>query len=205
MPWVIFARASPPDAAIWPGRRVLAFVDAVVWPVWPNKGPTSGSIIGRDLVNFMYLPAVTVPMGILQYDATRREPLTLNVTGRLYDDANAYLGRLLMELHRAGRLVVDTGLHEMGWTREKAMEWFITMEGTSPETARRAVERYMAWPGQALAYKVGELKLIELRERARAKLGARFDIRAFHTQVLGEGSMPLQMLEEKIDAWIASR
>lgn len=123
----------------------------------------------------------------------------------LYDDPNAYLGRLLMELHRAMRLVVDTGLHSQGWSREKAIAYLRENEGTSEEAARRAAERYMAWPGQALAYKVGELKLLELRERARQQLGARFDIRAFHAQVLGDGNLPLAMLESKIDGWIAAQ
>jgi uncharacterized protein (DUF885 family) len=123
----------------------------------------------------------------------------------LYDDPNAYLGRLLMELHRAMRLVVDTGLHSKGWTREQAIAYMRENEGTSEEAARRAAERYMAWPAQALAYKVGELKLLELRERARTQLGAKFDVRTFHTQVLSDGNLPLAMLESKIDAWIASQ
>ncbi|MEW6708125.1 MAG: DUF885 domain-containing protein [Pseudomonadota bacterium] len=123
----------------------------------------------------------------------------------LYDEPNAYLGRLFMELHRALRLVVDTGLHAQGWSREQAIDYLMAMEGSKPDSARRAVERYMAWPGQALAYKVGELKILELRERARARLGPRFDIRAFHTQVLGDGNMPLSMLEAKIDRWIAAQ
>ncbi|MED5618368.1 DUF885 domain-containing protein [Ideonella sp. BN130291] len=123
----------------------------------------------------------------------------------LYDDPNAYLGRLFMELHRALRLVVDTGLHAKGWSREQTIRYLMEMEGSKEDSARRATERYMAWPGQALAYKVGELKIIELREKARARLGERFDIRAFHSQVLGEGSMPLSMLEAKINAWIAAQ
>jgi uncharacterized protein (DUF885 family) len=123
----------------------------------------------------------------------------------LFDDPNAYLGRLQMELHRALRLVVDTGMHDKGWSREKAIAYMREIEGVNDGDARRAIERYMAWPGQALAYKVGELKIIELRERARAKLGARFDIRGFHTQVLDDGCMPLRMLEAKIDAWIAAK
>jgi uncharacterized protein (DUF885 family) len=124
----------------------------------------------------------------------------------LYDnDPAAYLGRLLMELHRGLRLVVDTGLHDMGWTREQTIAFLREKEGSTEDEARRATERYMAWPGQALAYKVGELKILQLRERARQQLGARFDIRAFHTQVLGEGSMPLSMLEAKIDRWIAAQ
>ncbi|MGZ5179899.1 MAG: DUF885 domain-containing protein [Ramlibacter sp.] len=123
----------------------------------------------------------------------------------LYDDPAQYLGRLLMELHRAVRLVVDTGLHDKGWTREQAIAYVRDMEGRDEDSARRAIERYMAWPGQALSYKVGELKILELRERARTALGERFDIRAFHTQVLGEGVMPLQMLEARVDRWIAAQ
>jgi uncharacterized protein (DUF885 family) len=123
----------------------------------------------------------------------------------LYEDPGAYLGRLFMELHRALRLVVDTGMHHQGWSRERAIAYLREKEGSTEDDARRAIERYMAWPGQALAYKVGELKILALRERARARLGARFDIRAFHSQVLGDGSMPLQMLEARIDRWIAAQ
>jgi uncharacterized protein (DUF885 family) len=108
-------------------------------------------------------------------------------------------------LHRALRLVVDTGLHDKGWSREQAIAYLREKEGYTEEEARRAIERYMAWPAQALAYKVGELKILQLRERARQQLGPRFDIRAFHTQVLGEGSMPLKMLEAKIDRWLAAQ
>ncbi|HEY1226115.1 MAG TPA: DUF885 family protein, partial [Ramlibacter sp.] len=123
----------------------------------------------------------------------------------LYDDPAQSRGRLLMELHRAGRRVADTGLHDKGWSREQAIAYVREMEGREESSARRAIERYMAWPGQALSYKVGELKILELRERARSALGPRFDIRSFHTQVLGEGVMPLQMLEKRIDNWIAAR
>jgi uncharacterized protein (DUF885 family) len=123
----------------------------------------------------------------------------------LYEDQPQYLGRLLMELHRAVRLVVDTGLHDKGWTREQAIAYVRETEGRDQDSARRAIERYMAWPGQALSYKVGELKILELRQRARAALGERFDIKGFHTQVLGEGVMPLQMLEARVDRWIAAQ
>jgi uncharacterized protein (DUF885 family) len=123
----------------------------------------------------------------------------------LYEDQPQYLGRLLMELHRAVRLVVDTGLHDKGWTREQAIAYVRETEGRDEDSARRAIERYMAWPGQALSYKVGELKILELRQRARTALGDRFDIRGFHTQVLGEGVMPLRMLEARVDRWIAAQ
>jgi uncharacterized protein (DUF885 family) len=123
----------------------------------------------------------------------------------VYADPQALMGRLFMELHRALRLVVDTGLHDKGWSREQTIAYLRAKEGSTEEAARRATERYMAWVGQALAYKVGELKIIELRERARQALGSRFDIRHFHTQVLADGCMPLALLEAKIDRWIASQ
>jgi uncharacterized protein (DUF885 family) len=120
----------------------------------------------------------------------------------LYDDPAAYLGRLQLELHRAIRLVVDTGLHDKGWSREQTIAYVRATEGSDEDSARRAVERYMALPGQALAYKVGELKIIELREHARRAQGDRFDIRRFHTQVLADGCVPLTMLEAKINGWL---
>ncbi|MBG9388308.1 DUF885 domain-containing protein [Caenimonas aquaedulcis] len=122
----------------------------------------------------------------------------------VYDDPVAQLGRLFMELHRALRLVVDTGLHSKGWSREYTIAYLREKEGSTEDSARRATERYMAWPGQALAYKVGELKILQLRERARQALGPKFDIRRFHSQVLGDGCMPLSMLEARIDRWIAA-
>lgn len=123
----------------------------------------------------------------------------------VYDDDNAYLGRLFGELHRAIRLVVDTGLHSKGWSREMTIRYIMDTEGSTEERARRATERYMAWPGQALSYKVGELKILELRSRAKRGLGDRFDLRAFHDEVLKDGSVPLNVLERKINRWIETR
>jgi uncharacterized protein (DUF885 family) len=107
-----------------------------------------------------------------------------------------------MELHRALRLVIDTGLHELGWTREQTIAYLMDKEGSTEDDARRATERYMAWPGQALAYKTGELKIIELRDKAKARLGSRFDIRDFHMQVLRGGCLPLSMLQARLDEWM---
>ena len=122
----------------------------------------------------------------------------------LYEDPKPWLGRLQLEMLRAIRLVVDSGMHAKGWSREKAIAYSRENDGSSEDEARRAIERYMVWPGQALAYKVGELKILQLRERARTKLGARFDIRAFHTQVLDSGCVPLKLLEAKVDGWLAA-
>jgi uncharacterized protein (DUF885 family) len=121
----------------------------------------------------------------------------------VYDDPYAYLGRLQSELVRAIRLVVDTGLHAKGWSREQTIHYIMTTEGSTEASARRATERYMVWPAQALSYKIGELKIIELRERAQKLLGKKFDIRAFHDEVLGNGPLPLSMLESRMDAWVS--
>ena len=123
----------------------------------------------------------------------------------LYDDPNAYLGHLQDELLRAVRLVTDTGLHAKGWTREQTMKYMMDNEGVSESEARRATERYMAWPGQALAYKIGALKIQALRERARVQLGERFKLKDFYDLVLRDGVLPLSVLETQVDRWIALR
>jgi uncharacterized protein (DUF885 family) len=123
----------------------------------------------------------------------------------LYEDPYQYFGMLSMEMHRAIRLVVDTGLHAKGWTREQASQYSLDHEAASEDDIVAEIERYMAWPGQALSYKVGQLKIRELRARAENALGPRFDIREFHTRVLESGCMPLKLLERKIDRWINAR
>ena len=120
----------------------------------------------------------------------------------LFKDPYMYFGMLSSEIHRAIRLVVDTGLHSKGWTREQAIEYSLNNEARPENEIVREIERYMANPGLALSYKIGQLKLIELRERAAAELGDKFDIREYHNQVLETGCIPLQLLEDKIDAWI---
>ncbi len=123
----------------------------------------------------------------------------------VYEDPYQYLGMLLGEMHRAIRLVVDTGMHAKGWSREQAIAYSLQNEGGSEAGQVQEVERYMAIPGQALSYKIGQLKISELRARAEKKLGAKFDIKEFHTQILDEGSMPLAVLEKKIDRWLATK
>ncbi|MCD6043689.1 MAG: hypothetical protein K0R40_3292, partial [Burkholderiales bacterium] len=120
----------------------------------------------------------------------------------LYDDPIDLLGRYSMELFRAGRLVVDTGLHAKGWPREKAIRYLVDECGSTEGGATVEVLRYMASPGQALGYKIGELTILDLRAKAQASLGARFDIRAFHDVVLAEGSLPLAMLRRRVEGWI---
>ena len=122
----------------------------------------------------------------------------------LYEDPYSDFGRLSMELWRACRLVVDTGLHARGWSREKAT-FYLTANTASNESANlKAIERYMVMPGQATAYKIGMLKILELREKARASLGDKFDIRAFHEVVLSNGAVPLNVLENLVNDWVAA-
>ena len=122
----------------------------------------------------------------------------------LYTDPYQYFGMLGMEMHRAIRLVVDTGLHAKGWSREKAIEYSLNNEAESEASITSEIERYMANPGQALSYKIGQLKIRELRAKAKTALGEKFDIREFHNQVLETGCIPLALLEAKIDTWIGS-
>ena len=123
----------------------------------------------------------------------------------LYEDPIQYFGMLSMEMHRAIRLVVDTGIHSKGWTREQAIQYSLENEAASEESIITEIERYMATPGQALSYKMGQIKIRELRAKAEQELGENFDIRAFHNQILNSGSLPLILLEEKIENWIGEQ
>ncbi|KQC31440.1 DUF885 domain-containing protein [Flagellimonas eckloniae] len=120
----------------------------------------------------------------------------------LYTDPYQLFGMLGAEMHRAVRLVVDTGLHSKGWTREEAIQYSLDNEAESEASITSEIERYMANPGQALSYKIGQLKIIELREKAKNALGDNFDIRQFHNQILETGCVPLALLEDKITNWI---
>ncbi len=123
----------------------------------------------------------------------------------MYKDPYQYLGRLNSEIERAVRLVVDAGIHYKGWSREKAIAYVLDNQPVSAVEAEQRIERYMVIPGQAVSYKIGELKIIELRERAKKKLGNKFDIREFHDEVLKDGCLPLIILERKINSWIQKR
>lgn len=122
----------------------------------------------------------------------------------LYDDPWQEFGRLSMELMRAGRLVTDTGVHALRWSREQATRWLDDNTPSNHGDNVTAIQRYIVTPGQACAYEMGKLKLVELRDRARTKLGGGFDLRRFNDCVLGSGALPLPMLETRIDAWIAT-
>jgi prolyl oligopeptidase len=123
----------------------------------------------------------------------------------LYEDPHDDFGRLSYEMWRAMRLVVDTGIHAKGWTRDRAVEFMLQNSALTRQNVEREVDRYIAWPGQACAYKIGELKIRELRAAAERELGAKFDLRAFHDMILGEGAIPLPLLEARAKAWIKAR
>ena len=123
----------------------------------------------------------------------------------LYRDPYSRFGQLSYEMWRAIRLVLDTGIHEMGWSREQAIAYFAANSAKSRQEIEAEVDRYIVWPGQALTYKSGELELKALREYAQRELGARFDVRAFHDQVLGQGALPLDVLDARIRQWVSDR
>jgi uncharacterized protein (DUF885 family) len=122
-----------------------------------------------------------------------------------YTDPYAMFGHLNDELFRAVRLVVDTGIHALGWTREQAIAYMDANTANPHSDNIVEVDRYIGWPGQALGYKIGQLKIKALRERAQAELGPRFDVRGFHNAVIDNGPLPLAVLERQIDRWIAQR
>jgi uncharacterized protein (DUF885 family) len=131
---------------------------------------------------------------------------TLGTEMGLYDNPEAYFGHLNDELMRAVRLVVDTGMHAKGWSRERAVKYMQDAIGYSEARATNQIQRYMVWPAQALAYKTGSLKILALRERAKAELGDKFSLPQFHEVVVGAGTLPLPVLEARVDRWIeASR
>jgi prolyl oligopeptidase len=122
----------------------------------------------------------------------------------LYRDPHARFGKLTYEMWRAIRLVVDTGIHAKGWTRDRAIDFFRTHAGKADHDISVEVDRYIVWPGQALAYKIGQLKITELRKRAQERLGSAFDIRAFHDVVLAAGPIPLSLLERRVEGWMTA-
>jgi uncharacterized protein (DUF885 family) len=128
----------------------------------------------------------------------------LGIEAGMYDDPYAHFGRLTYEMWRACRLVVDTGLHAKGWTRQQALDYLASNTALPLHEVRTETDRYISWPGQALAYKMGELTIRRLRREATQALGSRFDVRAFHDAVLGNGAIPLTVLEEEVRAWVDS-
>jgi uncharacterized protein (DUF885 family) len=128
----------------------------------------------------------------------------LGLESGFYADPYSDFGRLTYEMWRACRLVVDTGLHAMGWTRQQAIDFLAANTALSLHEVTTEIDRYISWPGQALGYKMGELKIRELRAHAEKELGSRFDLRAFHDAVLANGPVPLTTLDDLIRAYVAT-
>ena len=123
----------------------------------------------------------------------------------MYQDPYSDLGRLSLELWRAARLVVDTGIHAKHWSRDQALQYFRDNTMLSERDITKEINRYIANPGQATSYKIGQLRILSLRDKARAALGPKFDLKEFHEVVLANGALPLGVLEEQVDAWIARK
>ena len=121
----------------------------------------------------------------------------------MYEDPYDKIGQLTYDMWRAIRLVVDTGMHYKDWTRDDAINLFLENTAKTQQDIENEVDRYIAWPGQALAYKISQLKIMELRDKAKAELGDNFDIRDYHDFILSFGSIPLSIMEEKVDEFIA--
>jgi uncharacterized protein (DUF885 family) len=125
--------------------------------------------------------------------------------GMYLNDPLGDLGRLQAEMFRAVRLVVDTGMHAKRWSRERAIEYMLSKTGMTEAEVTREIERYVVWPGQATAYKVGQLSMLRLRAMVENQLGDAFDIREFHEMILMNGAMPLEILEESVESWVEAQ
>jgi len=122
-----------------------------------------------------------------------------------YTDPYSDFGRLSMEIFRASRLVIDVGIHHKKWTKEKAYQYMIDNTPNPANDSRKEIERYVVWPSQATGYKIGMIKIYELREKAKKLMGNKFDIREFHDVVLANGAVPMNILEQLVDEYIASK
>ncbi|MFZ5608450.1 MAG: DUF885 domain-containing protein [Pseudomonadota bacterium] len=203
---------SPSLDGTRPGIYWINLADTARWPAYSLKTLTyHEGVPGHHFQNALSLGLKDIPLArqIAPFNAYGEgwalyaERLAAEM-GLYADDPFGDLGRLQDELFRAVRLVVDTGLHAKRWTREEAIAYMRETTGASLVEVTPEIERYMAWPGQALGYKLGQLKILELRDMARDALAARFDIRAFHDQVLMSGPLPMAVLEAKITDWIAA-
>ncbi|NEX91960.1 DUF885 family protein [Caulobacter sp. 17J65-9] len=196
-----------------PGAYYINLVDTQIWPKWALPTLTyHESLPGHHLQGALALEAEGTPLlhktlGFNAYNegwALYAEQLALE-SGMYEGFEVGKLGFLQSMLYRAVRIVLDTGMHAMGWSREKAIAYMVETVGLAPGAAESEVERYCVWPGQACGYKIGHIEMVRLREQAKAKLGARFDLKGFHDAVLLGGAMPLDVLGRVVDDWTATR
>jgi len=194
------------------GSRPGIFYETVRDPLKYNAFEMEGIFIHEAIPGHHYQIATQYEADIIEFRKTYFAGAysegwalyaeSLGVELGMYKDPYQYMGRLNNEMERAVRLVVDAGMHAKGWTREEAIAYVLENQPITPLVAEQRIERYMVWPGQATSYKIGELKIIQLREKAKKELGEQFDIREFHDEILKDGAMPLTLLESKIDRWI---
>lgn len=196
-----------------PGIVYFNLHDSTEWPKWSlpstvfHEGLPGHQLEGGLVLSNTSLPLIRKTGGFSGYGegwALYAEQLA-DELGMYDDDPLGRIGYLKFQLFRAGRCIVDTGIHHLGWSREKAIQTFIDLEGDAPGFATREVERYCATPGQACSYKIGHTVWTRARERAKSALGARYDIKDFHEAGLGSGRVPLDVLDSVIDAYIAQR
>lgn len=202
--------APPPDGSApgWYNANVLAFERRARWAL-----PTlvaHETVPGHHIQNarareLRGLPAFRAQGGYTAYgEGWALYAETLGDLIGLYDRPEDRFGHLQAQAFRAGRLVVDTGLHALGWSRQRAIDYMVNEAVQDPVSAQSEIDRYLSNPAQALAYMIGQLKIIELRDRAKLALGPKFDLRRFHNAVLDQGPLPLTVLERHIDEWIAA-
>ncbi len=194
------------------GKRPGIFYEAVYEPAKYNYFTMEGLFIHEAIPGHHYQVSIQQEAAIPEFRMTYGTTAfgegwalyaeSLGTELGMYTDPYQYLGRLNNEIERAVRLVVDAGIHAKGWSREKAISYILENQPVSEAQAEQRIERYMVIPGQAVSYKVGEIKILELRAKAKQQLGDKFDIRSFHDEVLKDGSLPLLLLERKIDNWI---
>ena len=203
---------SPSLDGTRPGIYWINLRDMAAWPSWSLKTLTYHEAVpGHHFQIAIALDAGDLPLvrrigSLNAYNegwALYSERLAWEM-GLYTRDPFGDLGRLQDELFRAVRLVVDTGLHHKRWTREQAIDYMFATTGSAMSDVVSEIERYMAWPGQALGYKLGQIKILELRDKARTALADDFDLKAFHDVLLLDGAVPMDVLEAKVDAWIAS-
>jgi uncharacterized protein (DUF885 family) len=195
-----------------PGGIYFNLHDTANWPKWTVATTAyHEGVPGHHLQGSIANEAAEIPTLFKLLNSNAYTEGWALYAEQLADELGAYdaeplgrLGMLQASLFRACRIVVDTGMHARGWSRERAIAYLIDHAGATPDDARREIERYVSWPGQACGYKIGHLEILRLREHARMRLGGRFDLKGFHDAVLSYGSVPLEVLSRAVDAWIAA-
>jgi len=196
-----------------PGTYYINLVDTRIWPKWSlptltyHEGIPGHLWHGATVLGNEAIPLLHRNIGISAFSegwALYAEQLADEI-GMYADFPVGRIGMLQARLYRAARIAIDTGLHSRGWSRERAIQFFTEQVGLDPISATSEVERYVVWPGQACSYKIGHTEFVRLRDQARARLGARFDIKSFHDNVLKQGDMPLEVLATVVADWTRQR